>query len=34
MMECEGGEIGKIANGSMCLELVQLFGILKYEKVQ
>ena len=33
MMECEGGEIGKIANGSMCLELVKLYSNLEYEKV-
>ena len=33
MMECEGGEIEKIANGRMYFEFVKLISALKYEKV-
>ena len=33
MMECEGGEIEKIANGRMYSEFVKLLSALKYEKI-
>jgi len=33
MMECEGGEIEKIANGRMYFEFGKLFSAIKYEKV-
>ena len=33
MMECEGGEIEKIANQGMYFEFGKLLSALKYEKV-
>ena len=33
MMECEGGEIEKIANGRMYFEFGKLFSAIKYEKI-
>ena len=33
MMEFEGGEIEKIANGRMYFEFGKLFSAIKYEKI-